>query len=134
MEASFKRAKAKALELIEEAKRAKGLKRRTRSVFRKKGPITEVLRGMGKLSAEERPRMGALVNEVREAIQTRLDDKISNLEKAVIEAKLATETIDVTLPGRPVETGCHHPLTAVVEQIEDVFIGMGYEVAEGTQK
>ena len=53
---------------------------------------------MGKLSAEERPRMGALVNEVREAIQTRLDDKISNLEKAVIEAKLATETIDVTLP------------------------------------
>ena len=88
---------------------------------------------MGKLSAEERPRMGALVNEVREAIQTRLDDKISNLEKAVIEAKLATETIDVTLPGRPVETGCHHPLTAVVEQIEDVFIGMGYEVAEGTE-
>ena len=88
---------------------------------------------MGKLSAEERPRMGALVNEVREAIQTRLDDKIGNLEKAVIEAKLATETIDVTLPGRPVETGCHHPLTAVVEQIEDVFIGMGYEVAEGTE-
>ena len=64
--------------------------------------------------------------------KARLDDKISNLEK-VIEAKLATETIDVTLPGRPVETGCHHPLTAVVEQIEDVFIGMGYEVAEGTE-
>ena len=129
---TFKRAKAKALELIEEAKELKGLND-VRVAYLEKGPITEVLRGMGKLSAEERPRMGALVNEVREAIQTRLDDKISNLEKAVIEAKLATETIDVTLPGRPVETGCHHPLTAVVEQIEDVFIGMGYEVAEGTE-
>ncbi len=133
MEARLKELKQKALELIEEAKELKGLNDVRVAYLGKKGPITEVLRGMGKLSAEERPRMGALVNEVREAIQTRLDDKISNLEKAVIEAKLATETIDVTLPGRPVETGCHHPLTAVVEQIEDVFIGMGYEVAEGTE-
>ncbi|ADY23713.1 phenylalanine--tRNA ligase subunit alpha [Bacillus tropicus] len=133
MEARLKELKQKALELIEEAKELKGLNDVRVAYLGKKGPITEVLRGMGKLSAEERPRMGALVNEVREAIQTRLDDKIGNLEKAVIEAKLATETIDVTLPGRPVETGCHHPLTAVVEQIEDVFIGMGYEVAEGTE-
>ncbi len=133
MEARLKELKQKALELIEEAKELKGLNDVRVAYLGKKGPITEVLRGMGKLSAEERPRMGALVNEVREAIQTRLDDKISNLEKAVIEAKLATETIDVTLPGRPVETGCHHPLTAVVEQIEDVFIGMGCEVAEGTE-
>ena len=78
---TFKRAKAKALELIEEAKELKGLNDVRVAYLGKKGPITEVLRGMGKLSAEERPRMGALVNEVREAIQTRLDDKISNLEK-----------------------------------------------------
>ena len=109
MEARLKQLKQKALELIEEAKELKGLNDVRVAYLGKKGPITEVLRGMGKLSAEERPRMGALVNEVREAIQTRLEDKISNLEKAVIEAKLATETIDVTLPGRPVETGCHHP-------------------------
>ena len=127
----LKELKQKALELIEEAKELKGLNDVRVAYLGKKGPITEVLRGMGKLSAEERPVMGALANEVREAIQTRLEDKIGNLEEAVIEAKLATETIDVTLPGRPVKTGCHHPLTRVIEEIEDLFIGMGYEVAEG---
>ena len=80
MEARLKELKQKALELIEEAKELKGLND-VRVAYLGKNPITEVLRGMGKLSAEERPRMGALVNEVREAIQTRLDDKISNLEK-----------------------------------------------------
>ncbi|MBK5514916.1 phenylalanine--tRNA ligase subunit alpha [Bacillus sp. TH11] len=133
MEARLKELKQKALELIEEAKELKGLNDVRVAYLGKKGPITEVLRGMGKLSAEERPRMGALVNEVREAIQTRLEDKIGNLEKAVIEAKLATETIDVTLPGRPVNKGNLHPLTRVVEEIEDLFIGMGYTVAEGPE-
>ncbi len=94
MEARLKELKQKALELIEEAKELKGLNDVRVAYLGKKVQLPEVLRGMGKL-AEERPRMGALVNEVREAIQTRLDDKISNLEKAVIEAKLATETIDI---------------------------------------
>ncbi|AXI31615.1 phenylalanine--tRNA ligase subunit alpha [Priestia aryabhattai] len=99
----------------------------------KKGPITEVLRGMGKLSAEERPVMGALANEVREAIASKIEEKQTALEAAEVERKLASETIDVTLPGRPVKTGTHHPLTSVVEEVEDLFLGMGYEVAEGPE-
>ncbi|AMM94133.1 phenylalanine--tRNA ligase subunit alpha [Peribacillus simplex] len=99
----------------------------------KKGPITEVLRGMGKLSAEERPKIGALANDVREAIATKIEEKQKALETAAINAKLATETIDVTLPGRPVNKGNLHPLTRVVEEIEDLFIGMGYTVAEGPE-
>ncbi|MDR4925289.1 phenylalanine--tRNA ligase subunit alpha [Peribacillus simplex] len=99
----------------------------------KKGPITEVLRGMGKLSAEERPKIGALANEVREAIATKIEEKQKVLETAAVNAKLATETIDVTLPGRPVNKGNLHPLTRVVEEIEDLFIGMGYTVAEGPE-
>ncbi len=99
----------------------------------KKGPITEVLRGMGKLSAEERPKIGALANEVREAIATKIEEKQQALETAAVNAKLATETIDVTLPGRPVNKGNLHPLTRIVEEIEDLFIGMGYTVAEGPE-
>ncbi|ADE71745.1 MULTISPECIES: phenylalanine--tRNA ligase subunit alpha [Priestia] len=99
----------------------------------KKGPITEVLRGMGKLSAEERPVMGALANEVREAIASKIEEKQTALEAAEVERKLASETIDVTLPGRPVKAGTHHPLTSVVEEVEDLFLGMGYEVAEGPE-
>ncbi len=99
----------------------------------KKGPITEVLRGMGKLSAEERPKIGALANEVREAIATKVEEKQKALETAAVNAKLATETIDVTLPGRPVNKGNLHPLTRIVEEIEDLFIGMGYTVAEGPE-
>ncbi len=99
----------------------------------KKGPITEVLRGMGKLSAEERPKIGALANDVREAIASKIEEKQKALETAAVNAKLATETIDVTLPGRPVNKGNLHPLTRVVEEIEDLFIGMGYTVAEGPE-
>ncbi|MET3686718.1 phenylalanyl-tRNA synthetase alpha chain [Priestia megaterium] len=99
----------------------------------KKGPITEVLRGMGKLSPEERPVMGALANEVREAIASKIEEKQTALEAAEVERKLASETIDVTLPGRPVKAGTHHPLTSVVEEVEDLFLGMGYEVAEGPE-
>ena len=88
---------------------------------------------MGKLSAEERPKMGALANEVRDQITQGITAKQVQLEEAQIQAKLAAETIDVTLPGRPIHTGNHHSLTRVVEEIEDLFIGMGYTVAEGPE-
>lgn len=76
----------------------------------KKGPITEVLRGMGSLSAEERPVIGALANEVREEISTQLEARKAELEEEAIQKKLAEESIDVTLPGRPVNHGSHHPI------------------------
>jgi phenylalanyl-tRNA synthetase alpha chain len=133
MEARLKELQEEALSKIETAGELKELNDIRVAYLGKKGPITEVLRGMGKLSPEERPRMGALVNEVREVIQKRLEEKMGALEKEAIEKQLASETIDVTLPGRPVNTGSHHPLTAVIEEIEDLFIGMGYEIAEGPE-
>lgn len=99
----------------------------------KKGAITEVLKGMGKLAPEERPKIGALANEVRDLILSNIEEKKAALEEAEIERKLLAEKIDVTLPGRPVLTGNHHPLTRVIEEIEDLFIGMGYEVKEGPE-
>lgn len=99
----------------------------------KKGPITEILRGMGKLSKEERPVIGQLANEVREAITEKLEEKQTKLQAEEVEKQLAEETVDVTLPGRPVNTGVHHPLTAVIEEIEDLFLGMGFSIAEGPQ-
>ena len=99
----------------------------------KKGPITDLLKGMGKLPAEERPKMGALVNEIRESVTAILEERKELLEQQAIQAQLENESIDVTLPGRTVELGNHHPLTRVVEEIEDFFISMGYEIAEGPE-
>lgn len=99
----------------------------------RKGSITTVLRGMGKLSAEERPVVGQLANEVREAIQSELSNKKEKLEQIELEKQLAEETIDVTLPGRKVTIGHPHILTSVIEEIEDLFIGLGYEIKEGPE-
>lgn len=99
----------------------------------RKGSITTVLRGMGKLSAEERPVVGQLANEVREAIQSELATKKATLEKIELDKQLAEETIDVTLPGRKVRVGSPHILTSVIEEIEDLFIGLGYEIKEGPE-
>ncbi|MDC3415719.1 phenylalanine--tRNA ligase subunit alpha [Aquibacillus salsiterrae] len=124
---------AEALTKVEEAIYLSDLQDIRVAYLGKKGPITEVLRGMGKLSKEERPVIGELANKVREAIATELDAKKERLEKEELEKKLETETIDVTLPGRPVKVGGPHLLTSIVEEIEDLFIGMGFEVREGPE-
>lgn len=133
MQERLKELQSEALEKISQVTDLKELNDIRVSYLGKKGPITEVLKGMGKLSAEERPKMGALANEVRDAIASGIEEKQKHLEEAVVQEKLAAETIDVTLPGRPVKTGNHHPLTSIVEEIEDLFIGMGYTVAEGPE-
>lgn len=125
--------KNEALQKLEDANDVKMLQEVRVAYLGKKGPITEVLRGMGKLSAEERPVIGQIANEVREAISEALETKLEALETAAVEKKLAQESIDVTLPGRPMTTGNAHPLTLVVQQVEDVFIGLGFEVAEGPE-
>ncbi|MFY0757340.1 MULTISPECIES: phenylalanine--tRNA ligase subunit alpha [Metabacillus] len=133
MQEQLKQLQLEALEKIQTANDLKSLNDIRVSYLGKKGPITEALRGMGKLSAEERPLMGALANEVRESIATSIAAKQEGLEEAAVEEKLAAETIDVTLPGRPVRSGNHHPITAVIEEIEDLFLGMGYSVEEGPE-
>ncbi|WP_066292609.1 phenylalanine--tRNA ligase subunit alpha [Bacillus sp. FJAT-29937] len=133
MQERLKELQSEALDKISQASNLKELNDIRVSYLGKKGPITEVLKGMGKLSAEERPIMGALANEVRDAIAAGIESKQSQLEEAAVQQKLAGEKIDVTLPGRPVKTGNHHPLTSIVEEIEDLFIGMGYTIAEGPE-
>ncbi|WP_102274327.1 phenylalanine--tRNA ligase subunit alpha [Cytobacillus massiliigabonensis] len=133
MQERLKELQTEALESINQASDLKELNDIRVSYLGKKGPITEVLKGMGKLSAEERPKMGALANEVRDAIAAGIEEKQKHLEEAAVQEKLALEKIDVTLPGRPVKTGNHHPLTRIIEEIEDLFIGMGYTVAEGPE-
>jgi len=133
MQERLKELQTEALEKIIQASDLKELNDVRVSYLGKKGPITEVLKGMGKLSAEERPMMGALANEVRDAIAAEIEKKQQHLEGAAVQEKLAAEKIDVTLPGRPVKIGNHHPLSRIVEEIEDLFIGMGYTVAEGPE-
>jgi phenylalanyl-tRNA synthetase alpha chain len=104
MQERLKELQQEAIQSIEQSSSLKELNDIRVAYLGKKGPITEVLRGMGKLSAEERPMMGALANEVREAIATILEAKQKDLEEAAVLEKLASESIDVTLPGRPVKS------------------------------
>ncbi|KGX93411.1 phenylalanyl-tRNA synthase subunit alpha [Pontibacillus halophilus JSM 076056 = DSM 19796] len=125
--------KTEALQLVEQAEDAKALQDVKVQYLGKKGPITEVLRGMGKLSAEERPVIGQLANEVRESIQGAIEEKQARFEKEALEKQLSEETIDVTMPGRPEPAGGPHLLTKIIEDMEDLFIGMGFNVAEGPE-
>lgn len=99
----------------------------------RKGKLTTILRGMGTLSKEERPVIGRLANDIRAYLETMLAKKEEELQEQVLEQRLEDEKIDVTLPGVQRNPGSLHPLMAIVEQIEDIFIGMGFEVAEGPE-
>ncbi|MBR6709383.1 MAG: phenylalanine--tRNA ligase subunit alpha [Clostridia bacterium] len=99
----------------------------------KKGELTAVLRGMGKLTAEERPVIGQLANEVRAAIEEAIAAKAEKNAAAALEKKLASEKIDVTMPGTMPPLGQRHPLTIVQRQMEEIFIGMGFQIAEGPE-
>ena len=99
----------------------------------KKGELTPILRGMGQLPPEERPVIGQIVNEVRAFIEKKLEEareKIIQQEKAL---KLEREVIDVTIPGKRKHLGSRHPLTIVMDEVKEVFLGMGYEIAEGPE-
>jgi len=99
----------------------------------KKGELTAVLRGMGKLSAEERPVVGQLANEVRAAIEEEIEKKTAAIKTAALEAKLPAEKLDVTVPGDKTPVGKPHPLALVQRQLEEIFLGMGYSIAEGPE-
>ena len=101
------------------------------SVLGKKGSLTEILKGMKDVSAEMRPIIGKHVNEARDVLTAAFEESAKLLEEKKVEAQLASESIDVTLPGRPVATGHRHILTQTSEEIEDIFIGMGYQVVDG---
>ena len=99
----------------------------------KKGELTAVLKMMGKLSAEERPVMGQLANSVRAEIEAKLEERKAALSASALESRLAAEAIDVTIPGETVELGHQHPMNQVLQQVKDIFVGLGYTVVDGPE-
>ena len=99
----------------------------------KKGPITSVLRGMKDISVEERPKVGQFANKVRDDLTAAIEEKRAALEQAALNAELAAETVDVTLPGSPVAQGQPHVIQQIIDQVVDLFVSMGYEVAVGDE-
>ncbi len=99
----------------------------------KKGVLTEQLKRLGSLPAEERPQFGKLVNEAKQKLQQVLTERKDALQSSAREAQLASETIDVTLPGRGLNTGGLHPVTRTLERLERLFVGMGFQIADGPE-
>ena len=122
-----------ALAALEEASTPAALEELRVKLLGKKGELTAVLKQMGKLSPEERPVMGQIANSVRAAIEEKLEQRKEAIHSAVLEAKLAAEAIDVTIPGTAVSIGHQHPMNQVLQQIKDTFVGMGYQVVEGPE-
>lgn len=102
-------------------------------ILGKKGELTAVLKQMGKLSPEERPAMGQIANTIRAEIEEKLEERKTAINAAVLEAKLAAEAIDVTIPGSVVNMGHEHPMNKVLQEIKDTFVGMGYQIIDGPE-
>lgn len=101
------------------------------AIFGKKGELTQILRGMGALSAEERPKMGEIANSIRQELETALEARKTTLAGAEMAAAMESEFIDVTLPGTRPILGTKHPMTMIIEELCNIFTGMGYEIATG---
>lgn len=101
------------------------------SYLGKKGQLSQILRGMGKLSPQERPLVGALANQVKETLQANLDNRYQALQQAQIEEQLQAETLDVTMPGVSRPLGHIHPINSIIDRILEIFVGLGYTVATG---
>ncbi|MCL5045878.1 MAG: phenylalanine--tRNA ligase subunit alpha [Actinobacteria bacterium] len=125
--------RAGAREAIAAASRLEELRELEVRYLGKKGELTQVLRGMGALAPEERPAIGAMANSIRDEIERKLEEKRAEVEARAKDARLKAEAIDVTLPGKKVLRGYKHPLMQVREEIEEIFLGMGFEIAEGPE-
>ena len=102
-------------------------------VLGKKGEVTAILKQMGKLSAEERPVMGALANEVRETVEKAIETKLEEIKKELLEKQLVEEELDITLPGSEFEMGKRHPIQFVLDELKEIFLGMGFSIASGPE-
>ncbi|MEN9206785.1 MAG: phenylalanine--tRNA ligase subunit alpha [Gloeomargarita sp. GMQP_bins_120] len=99
----------------------------------KKGELSQVLRGMGQLPPSERPAIGALANQVKERLQQALSERMAQLHAAALQARIAAETLDVTMPGLGIPPGHAHPLQQTMQRILDIFVGLGYQVTQGPE-
>nr|WP_136249560.1 phenylalanine--tRNA ligase subunit alpha [Ningiella ruwaisensis] len=99
----------------------------------KKGKITELMKGLGALSPEERPKAGQLINQIKQSVQGSINEKLQTLKDAELNAKLAEEAVDVTLPGRSIEAGNLHPVSRTIARIEQYFADIGFSVKTGPE-
>ena len=125
--------KKQAKERIEEIKDLQALNELKVKILGKKGELTEILRGMKDLSPEERPIIGSLVNTVRDEIEGTIKSAEELLKQKELEEKLNKEKIDITLPATKIQRGSKHPVNRVIEEIEDLFVSMGYDVISGPE-
>ena len=125
--------KQRAVEALQQAQTPAQLEELRVRFLGKKGELTAVLKQMGKLSPEERPVMGQLANAVRAEIEEMLEKQKAAAQAAALEAKLASEALDVTIPGKSVVLGHAHPMNQVLQQIKDLFVGMGYQIVDGPE-
>ena len=133
MEEQIKKIVDSAMEKIAEAKDANILNDLRVQYLGKKGEFTAVLRGMKDLAAEQRPVIGGMVNKFKERLEELISEKEKQFAKQELQRKLEEEKIDVTLPASKVKRGSKHPLNRVIEEIEDLFVSMGYDVVEGPE-
>ena len=125
--------KATALDAIAVAPDASALDEVRVRYLGKKGELTGLLKGLGQLPADERPAAGAAINQAKSALQDAIALRKDDLESAAIDSQFASETIDVTLPGRRADVGALHPTTQVLRRMEAFFVSVGYEVVEGPE-
>ena len=133
MQEELKRILEEARATLEEAASTEKVEEIRVKVLGKKGQLTEILKGMGKLSPEERKEMGQLANKAKAEIEETISQKFNELKAAATKAKLAAETVDVTEPGKQYELGAMHPISLTIKEITDVFRSMGYSVVEGPE-
>ncbi|OFI47563.1 phenylalanine--tRNA ligase subunit alpha [Floricoccus penangensis] len=131
LQAKIEELRARTLASLDTVKDDKELNDLRVAILGKKGELTEILKGMKDLSAEERPKVGALANEFRDKVTELLELRKEALEKIAMQVALEKEEIDVTLPGTEIKRGTRHVLTQTTEEIEDIFLGMGYQVVDG---
>ena len=125
--------KKQAIEALEQAQSPAALDEIRVRYLGKKGELTAVLKLMGKLSAEERPVMGQMANTVRAEIEQMLDARKTEIDAAELEKRLAREALDVTAPGEDISMGHQHPMNQVLQEIKDIFVGMGYSIVDGPE-
>lgn len=133
MKEEISKIKEKSVKEIEQCNEEKQLNELKVKYLGKKGELTVVLRGMGGLSPEERPIIGSLVNQVRDELEARFQEKEKELKRKELEKKLKNENIDVTEPSKKIKLGSLHPITQIIEEVEEIFLGMGYQIADGPE-
>lgn len=133
MQEKIKKIQESANELIKKAQDKQALNDIKVKMLGKKGELTSVLRAMGQLSAEQRPVIGNLVNDSKKRLEELIEEKEKELKAQELQRRLETENIDVTEPSKKIELGSVHPITQIIDEVKEVFLGMGYQVADGPE-